>query len=79
MLPPPIAYRSGLTAWAMKRLAWRIELVTSTDDAPLYLATDGARVCWVQDEREATTFETRDAAWDLVHAEQLAVSVRVRS
>ena len=63
----------------MTKRAWRIELGSSSIDAPLFLATDGARIRWVQDERQATNFETRDAAWDLVHAEQLADAVRVRS
>ncbi|MGU3475661.1 hypothetical protein [Methylobacterium sp. D48H] len=76
-VPPPIAFRSGLTAWAHSFGSWRIELASSAHDAPLYLATDGARIRWVHAVGEATRFETSSAAWDLVHAEQLAESVRV--
>lgn len=76
-VPPPIAFRSGLTAWAHSFGPWRIELASSTHDAPLYLATVGARIRWVREPAEATCFETSSAAWDFTYAEQLADSVRV--
>lgn len=76
-VPPPIAFRSGLTAWAHSFGPWRIELASSAHDAPLYLATDGARIRWVHEPAEATCFESAHASWDRVVAEQLVESVRV--
>lgn len=61
-VPPPIAFRSGLTAWAHSFGPWRIELASGAHDAPLYLATDCARIRWVHEAAEATCFETSSAA-----------------
>ena len=55
---------------------WRIELGSSPDTAPLYLAADGERIAWVSDPDEAKTFRSDFAAWDFVAA-NIASLVRV--
>lgn len=80
MTVPAIAFRAGLTAWTHLTAGprHRIELASSSREAPLYLTTKGDRVRWVQNQDEAQTFLTADAAWDHVFAECLPPA-RVRS
>ncbi|MGU3539997.1 hypothetical protein [Methylobacterium sp. A54F] len=47
---------------------WRIELASSPDSAPLYLAADGERTAWVPEAAEALGFRSDFAAWDYVAA-----------
>ena len=79
IVPPPIAFQTGLLAWAHYRPAmpFRIELASSSADAPLFFATSGDRIRWTPDRESAATFITLDAAWDAVVAEQIADVVRV--
>lgn len=80
MTIPPIAFQAGLTAWLHVGAGprHRIELGSSSREAPLFYALDGARYRWTPDRDEAVTFVTADAAWDHVFAEHLP-PVRVRS
>ena len=80
MIVPAIAFRAGLTAWQhmIAGPRHRIELGSSSSEAPLFLALDGDRTRWSPDRDEAETFLTADAAWDFVHAHCLPL-VRVRS
>lgn len=79
LAPPPIAFRSGLFAWAhyLPTIMFRIELASSSSAAPLFFALAGSRVRWTPDRAEAATFASIDAAWDAVVAERLAEIVRV--
>ncbi len=81
MTLPAIAFSAGLTAWTHLATGprYRIELASSAQDAPLFLAAKGDRIRWVQDRAAAETFVTADAAWDHVVSECLTDIVRVRS
>ncbi|UMY19117.1 hypothetical protein MMB17_07410 [Methylobacterium organophilum] len=71
-MPPRIAFRSGLTGWA-------IELASSSREAPLFLAAQSTRIRWVPARDDAELFASAAKAWDHVFAEQLPVAVRVRA
>ena len=79
IVPPPIAFRTGLMAWSHYRPAmlFRVELASSSADAPLFLISSGDRIRWTPDHENAATFLSIDAAWDAIVAEQLNDIVRV--
>ncbi|GEP04046.1 hypothetical protein [Methylobacterium oxalidis] len=68
---------AALAYWHQVRPEWRIELASSPDTAPLYLAEDGDRIAWVADRDEAKTFASDFLAWDFVAANVQSL-VRVR-
>ncbi len=76
---PPVAFRTGLLAWAhlLPAMLFRVELASSSRDAPLFLDMSGGRMRCTPDRASAATFISIDAAWDAVVAEQLADIVRV--
>ena len=81
MTVPAIAFRAGLTTWTHLAAGprYRIELASSSREAPLFFALTGDRIRWTPERKDAETFVTADAAWDRVFAERLTDSVRVRS
>ncbi|KQT88917.1 hypothetical protein [Methylobacterium sp. Leaf466] len=54
-----------------------IELASSSDAAPLFLALAGERIVWTPDRDIAATFADAPQAWDAAFALSLPV-VRVR-
>lgn len=80
MIVPPIAFQAGLTGWQHVAAGprHRIELASSSREAPLFYALDGSRARWTPDRDAAATFLTANAAWDHVFADHLP-PVRVRS